>query len=116
MGDRDLALDAIATFRLSRFVTEDVITRPVRARLIRAAYRHRDGFVQTLSEAEWDDLPSQDDDAPKLADFLRCYWCTSAYLAVAVLAARRFFPREWEWIARGLALSAAAALIAGLEQ
>lgn len=109
-------MDAIACYRLTRLATADVITRPARVRVIRFAYRWWRAEYITGSESEIDAMPENDDDAPKLADFVRCRYCTSIYLAAGVLLARRYAPRQWDPIARLLTLSAGAALIAGLEQ
>lgn len=114
MSDRDLVLDAIAVFRLSRLVTDDIITQPIRARIIQFAYDWRDGSSAPMSDASWDKQPEYDDDAPKLADFIRCYWCTSLWISAGVVLARRYAPEVWEPFATVLALSAVGSLLAGL--
>lgn len=124
-----MLLDAVAAYRLTRLATADVITRPARAYLIRKAYEHRDGLPlrgssslhltprqREHSDVEWDQMPEADDDAPKLADFVKCRWCTGVWISGLVVVARRYCPRAWDPLARLLALSAAAALLAGLEQ
>lgn len=133
MNRDDALVDALAAYRLTRLATADVITRPLRARLIALAYERReqqtfgDGRIRydplyrahgqpPLTEAELDGLPENDDDAPKLADFVKCRWCAGMWISGFVVVARRYAPRVWDPLARALALSAAAALIAGLEQ
>lgn len=115
----ELIIDALATHRLTRLVTADTITRPWRARVIRYAY-DRDtrpsGITPELATPSfWDELPHNDDDAPKLAAFIVCPWCTGFWIAIGVALARRYASRLWEPIARTLALSSAAALLAGHE-
>lgn len=112
-----MAIDALAIHRLTRLATADTITQPVRARIIRAAYELRDGArpAEHETDAWWDAMPEADEDAPKLAAFVRCRWCTGLWISVVVVAGRRYAPRAWEPLARVLAGSTAAALLAGLE-
>lgn len=112
MSAADLAVDALATHRLTRLVTQDTITRPLRARIIRHAYRFKD---DDLTEAELDQMPHDDDDAPKLAAFIVCPWCVGLWISFGVVVARRYASLLWRPLARALALSSAAALIAGHE-
>lgn len=113
-----MVLDALAVHRLTRLATADTITRPLRARIIRGAYELRDGHEPAEHETEswWDKLPESDDDAPKLAAFVICRWCTGLWISCFVVVARRYAPRAWEPLARVLAGSTAAALLAGLEE
>lgn len=128
----DLLLDALSVYRLTRLVTRDTITRPLRVRIIRWAYRHDPrhddgvpGFTEwnaklnpvlgAVTESEIDALPENDEDAPKLAALLICPWCISIYAATAVVLARRLAPRAWEPAARMLALSATTGFLAGLD-
>lgn len=112
--------DALAVHRLSRLVSSDLITFEVREQFIRECYAARgDRDARTIAPAmdrEWtaralDDGP----DAPKLAQLVVCRWCTSIWLAVGVLAARRLFPRAWSPAARLLACSSVAGLLGILE-
>lgn len=111
-------IDALAVLRITRLVTEDTITRPLRVRVIRAAYVWRDGGRPdgARSEAEWDDMPRANDDAPKLAAFLVCPWCVGMWVAFGVSLARRFAPEPWSYLAQPLALSAAAAVLLELAE
>lgn len=123
----DFALDALAAYRITKLVTHDTITAQPRAALIEGAYRRQARREhKTLSErigqpvrsmrpSDWDDLAiGESECAPKLATLITCRWCAGFYVAVGVAAARRFMP-GWRHGARALALSACAALVAGLE-
>lgn len=114
-----LAIDALAVHRLTRLATADVITRPLRVKAIKGAYQLRDGVLPmaaTEHEATWDVQPEEDDDAPKLADFVKCRWCAGLWISGFVVVARRYAPGAWEPLARVLAGSTVAALVAGLEE
>ena len=81
-------VDALAVYRLTRLVTRDRITEPLRTRV--------------ESGPEW------------LTYLLRCGWCASPYLAVGVITARRLVPRAWAPAAGVLACSAVAGLLTDL--
>jgi Protein of unknown function (DUF1360) len=113
--------DALAVHRLTRLVTRDTITRPLRAGMIAGAYARAyepgsDWVQSERSWAEWDEVPLDDDDAPPMAAFITCRWCVSIWIAFGVVAARRYASWAWDPIARALALSSAAVLAAGLER
>lgn len=119
-ADRDLLYDALAAYRITRLISADTITQPLRVRVIRFAYEHRDGSVGAVFENapddEWDERPGNDPDAPKLATLVTCRYCVGVWVAAGVTLARWWFPRQWEPVARGLACAGAAVLIAGLEK
>lgn len=109
-------VDVLAAFRLTRLVTRDTITRPARTRIIRHAYESSGrGLLVFGGEAEVDELPHNDDDAPKLAAFIICPWCVSTWCSIFVVCARRRFPQVWSPIATALALSSATGLLARLD-
>lgn len=117
----DLLFDALAAYRLTRLVTADTITRPLRARWIRAAYvsayePDSDWALSERTEAEWDRIPRDDDDAPKLAEFVTCPYCVGIWISGLVVLFRRYAHGAWSPLAKVLALSAIAALMRGLEQ
>lgn len=128
MNVLDGSVDALAAYRLTRLATADRITRPARVALIRRSYARQtdDWFTDgagarplelgPLTDGEVDDTPEDDAGAPPLAAFVKCRWCTGLWISLAVVAARRYCPRLWDPLARALALSATAALVAGLEQ
>jgi hypothetical protein len=107
-----LAVDVLATYRLTRLATADVISEPVRMAMVR-----RTGAVPPPGE---DDPTAQEvvesmQDPPRLATLLTCRWCAGIWIAAAVTTARAVAPRAWEPVARGLALSASAVLLSRLE-
>jgi hypothetical protein len=54
-------------------------------------------------------------DPPRLATLITCRWCAGMWIAAGVTAARLARPGAWDPVARGLALSASAVLLARLE-
>lgn len=114
-------VDLLAAFRLTRLVTRDTITRPLRVRVIRRAYQDAYGpgdnwAWNERSEAEWDQTPETDDDAPKLAAFIICPWCVGLWISGFVVLARRYAPSAWEPLARVLAISSAVGLAGRLDE
>lgn len=107
--------DALATYRLTRLATADVILAAPRNAVCRWAYRNRLTAVAGEGPQPWADLAMDDESAPKLATLVTCRWCAGMWVAFGVVAARRLFPRAWQPVARALALSAGAALVARLE-
>ena len=79
-----LATDAAAAYRLTRLVTTDTITEPMRDWV---ANRAPNGRVDTL---------------------VNCPWCTGVWVGFAVQVARTVAPRAWSPVARALALAAIA--------
>lgn len=114
-----LLLDALAAYRLTRLITADAILDGPRDAVVAWAYgdRRENGDEPSMPEVPgaWSGYAMDDDRAPKLATLVTCRWCSSVYIGFAVVAARRLFPRAWTPIAEALALSAGAALLAGLE-
>lgn len=56
------------------------------------------------------------EEPPKIARLITCRWCAGVWIAGGVVLARAGAPQAWEPVARGLALSASAVLIARLEE
>lgn len=108
-----LLLDFLSAYRLTRLITADTILDRPRDALVKWSYR-RPGFRPAADE---DPVAYAigDPNAPKLASLLTCRFCAGFWCSVLVVIARRRFPRQWAPIAEALALSAGAALIAGLE-
>lgn len=109
-------LDALAAYRLTRLVTADTITEPLRERIYRLA-DDRERFVFS-DPGETAGTPITEP-APTgwryLAEVVSCRWCAGVWVAGGVVAARRVTPRAWQPLSDVLALSAAAALLARLE-
>ena len=107
-----LLVDALATYRLTRLATADVISEPVRMALLRKtgaepAPRAEDPTAQEVVESM--------QDPPRLATLITCRWCAGIWIAGGVTTARLLAPRVWEPFPRGLALSAGAVLLARFE-
>lgn len=121
-----LLLDAVATYRLTRLATADVITDPMRERIIEASYTSAGRHGEALSTwgtsdgpdqgpGFWRDVVELDHDPPKLATLITCRWCAGMWVAFAVVIARTVAPRAWSPVRDALAFSTAAALLARLE-
>lgn len=122
-------LDGVAAYRLTKLVTDDSITQPIRDRIIEAAYvsvgraeevKHhcQDRWGVTDGEwieGDWQRAVNEDDGVPpKLAVLVTCRWCAGMWVALGVVyVARR--GRWWRPMSEALALSSAAALLARLE-
>lgn len=102
----------LATYRLTRLATADVISEPVRQAVL-----HQVGAEPPPGA---DDPTAQEiveslDEPPRLATLVTCRWCAGVWIAAGVTAARHLAPRAWDVAARGLALSAGAVLLARVE-
>jgi hypothetical protein len=107
-----LALDLLATYRLTRLATADVISEPARmAVLRRVGAEPPPGEEDPTAQEVVDSLQ----DPPRLATLVTCRWCAGMWIAAGVTAARLAAPRAWDVAARGLALSAGAVLLARFE-
>jgi alkylhydroperoxidase family enzyme len=87
----DLAVGALAVHRLTRLITEDSITEPLRRPVL-------------------EDRPDS-----RLADFLTCPWCVSVWVAAGWLALTAAAPRIARPLGAVLAWSTAAGLLSSLE-
>lgn len=83
-------VDALAVFRIVRFLQRDSLIEQQREQLI-----NRYGHL-------------------KATELLTCPWCLSIWVAAGVVLARGAAPRLWGKIAAGLAFSAGAGVITGL--
>lgn len=90
----ETALDLVAVYRLTRLAQVDTVP-PV--------LEIREAVLDRWGDRRW-------------AEVLECRWCGGMWVAMAVAAARAAFPRAWPIVARILAGSAAAGLLAGLEE
>lgn len=87
---RDLVVSSLATYRLTRLITTDEITSPIRDRV-------------------WKTHPP---DKSRIGYALTCNWCTSVYAASALQISRMIAPRTTNAVETILALSAVAGLVA----
>ncbi len=90
------AIDALATYRLTRLLIEDEILRGPRVAILDRLDPDTDG-------------PERPGDESKLAYFLQCPWCVSPYVAILVMCLNLTGPGRL--INRVLAMSAVAGLI-----
>ncbi|WP_375483299.1 DUF1360 domain-containing protein [uncultured Jatrophihabitans sp.] len=96
-----VVLTVFAVARLTRLVTKDVVTQPVRAWIVA---RRLDGH---------DDR----DDSDPIVYLIHCRWCASIWLAAPVSVAVWLWPGAW-WVQiplLALTASHGTALLAGLE-
>lgn len=114
----DLVLDALAAYRLTRLATADVLLATPRAAVVRRSYVGGPPFTvptEVVAAGGWVPYAQDDEGAPKLAVLVTCRWCAGMWVSLGVVVARRLFPRAWPPLAKALAFSAGAALLAGLE-
>jgi hypothetical protein len=107
----ELAVDVLATYRLTRLATADEISEPWRQAVLRRV---------GLSSSKDPTIPAEarveaEDDPPRLATLVTCRWCAGIWIAAGVGLARSVAPQAWSPVARALALSAGAVLLARLE-
>lgn len=134
MNPTELVVDGVAGYRLTRLVTADTITLPLRGRVIRWAYEREirkrrlprrspvgDRVRQVLEEAPdaWRVWHEMAIDAsvppPALAKLVTCRWCAGMWVGFGVTAARQLAPRLWRPLAYALNVAAAGVLVARLE-
>ena len=105
-------MDGLATYRLTRLATADIISEPVRMALLRrTGAEPPPGDEDPTAQEVVESLK----DPPRLATLITCRWCAGMWIAAGVTAARRLAPTAWEPVSRGLALSAGAVLLSRLE-
>lgn len=86
-------IDALATYRLTRLITDDFILDPVRTRF----------------------LERYPPETTKVGYWATCPWCASISVAAGVVTARMVAPKAWAPVASLLAYSAVTGNIAGRE-
>jgi hypothetical protein len=89
----ELALRAVATYRLTRFLTRDELAAPAR-------------------EALWRRFPPE---TSKVGYLLTCEWCTSIWAGSALQIAHMIAPRTTTAVETVLAASAVAGLLTAHE-
>lgn len=85
----DFVITALATYRLSKLVMQDVIT-------------------EDLRDKYWDKFPRN----TKMGYLLTCPWCVSIWTAGAIVGAKKVSPALGELLANTLAASAVVGLAA----
>lgn len=110
-----LVVDAAAVYRLTRLVTADSIAEGLRTQFVAAVYTWSDRDLPDFpDDRELAEAAMDDPNHPKMVELATCRWCAGMWLALGVVfVARRF--RWWPAMADALACSAAAALLARLE-
>lgn len=114
----DLAVDALAVARLTRLVVADTITTGPRDAVIRWAYARAGRAGELGDREEWAspaEVVNLDRHPPKLARLITCPWCAGVWVGAGVVVVRAVAPRAWRPVARMLAVSEAAGLLAGWE-
>jgi hypothetical protein len=104
--------DVLATYRLTRLATADVISEPARMAVLRRTGAEPPPGAEDPTAQE---IVESLDDPPRLATLVTCRWCAGMWIAAGVTAARVVAPRAWTPIANGLALSASAVLLSRVE-
>ena len=111
----DLVIDVLATYRLTRLATADILSEPARHSAVTRLLRESDKEPEPDSEQTAQQLVETLKDPPKLATLITCRWCAGMWIAGGVVGARMVAPRAWDVVARSLAFSAGAALLARFE-
>jgi hypothetical protein len=104
--------DALATYRLTRLATMDVISEPIRMALLRKTGAEPPPGAEDPTAQE---IVESIQDPPRVATLITCRWCAGMWIAAGVTVARLAAPKAWGPVSRGLALSAAAVLLSRLE-
>lgn len=108
----DVVEDALAAYRLTRLVTTDVVTTPVRDAVIRWAYRDHPPAGWALTPTE---RVALDDDPPPVAKLVTCSWCAGVWVGAGVVVAAAVAPRTWRHARRALACAAVAGWLSARE-
>ncbi len=95
----DVALLSAATFRISRLITKDKITSPLRAPFTE--------FQEAAGEGEVNEQPRGDGAQRAAGELFACPFCASVWTVTSLTAGLVFAPRLTRWVAA--AASAAAA-------
>jgi Protein of unknown function (DUF1360) len=111
----ELSIDLLAAYRLTRLATADIISEGPRRALVDSVGREAAETVDPRHERTAVAVVSEMEDPPPLARLVTCRWCAGVWIAGGVVLARAIAPRAWDPVAKALALSAGAALLAALE-
>ncbi len=118
MDPLELLIDGLATYRLTRLATADVISEPIRRSIVDRLIDDCDDASAAEMAAEAVTAQAAVDsmaEPPGMARLLTCRWCAGVWIAGGVVAARALAPKAWDPVAKGMAFSAVATLLARLE-
>jgi hypothetical protein len=87
----DVTIDALASYRITRLLVSD-------------------GIIDVQRQAVLDRLERAG--RTKAVELIECPWCIGFWIAGSVVAARRWLPRQWSPVAKTLAYSAVAGILA----
>ncbi len=90
MEFRDILLLGVATHKLSRLITQDWVTSPLRAPFSR--YQGSSGAGEVKEKSRGTGLQKA------VGDLLTCPWCTGAWVAAAFGFSLAFAPRLTRWV------------------
>lgn len=99
LGFGDLALVAVATHKLSRVLTKDSITSPLRAPFVR--------YVEPAGAGEVNEQVRVGGATHALGELLMCPLCLDVWVATGFVAGYAFAPRATRLVASVLAAAAA---------
>jgi len=99
----DVVLLAIATYRLSRLISKDAITSPLRARWTR--------YVAPAGPSEVQEEVRQDGAAHATGELLTCPFCLAQWVATGLVFSYVINPRATRWVAATLTAVAGSNLL-----
>ena len=82
---RDIVLLGVATHKLTRIITKDWVTSPLRAPFTK--------YVRSLGGGEQSDTSRGSGMQRAVGDLLTCPWCTGPWVATSLIAGLVFQPR-----------------------
>src|SRR3954468_12881878 len=83
-------VDVLATYRLTRLVTADVISEPARQAVLRRVGAEAPGGAGPKSGQA---IVESFDAPPRLATLVTCRWCAGMWIAAGVTVARMVAPK-----------------------
>ncbi|GAA1747453.1 DUF1360 domain-containing protein [Luedemannella helvata] len=95
----DVALLSAATFRISRLITKDTITSPLRAPFTR--------FQESAGEGEVNEQPRGHGAQHAAGELFACPFCASVWTVTGLTAGLVFAPRLTRWVAAAATATAA---------
>jgi len=99
----DVALLGVATYRLSRLISKDAITSPLRARWTR--------FVDRCGPGEVAEEPRRSGTAHAVGELLTCPFCLAQWVATTLVFSYLWHPRLTRWSAAALSAVALSNLL-----